>query len=172
MHVVVQEVLELRDEVWLARKLIIGAEQRGQLRIFGEDGFDHLQCIGPDRHIGIDEKNDLVRGCFHPAISRPAGPAVFLQFDELCSEIGRDAPGTIALTIGHHNDFVPRAHRRRSGAQALLKEAGWPLDQPRDREFEVAGMPNTQGTGYVDYVLWGDDGKPLALVHQHASFGT
>ena len=46
----------------------------------------------------------------------------------------------------------------------LLKEAGWPLDQPRDREFEVAGMPNDQGKGFVDYVLWGDDGKPLALV--------
>jgi type I restriction enzyme R subunit len=46
----------------------------------------------------------------------------------------------------------------------LLKEAGWPLDQPRDREYEVAGMPNTQGKGFVDYVLWGDDGIPLALV--------
>ena len=43
----------------------------------------------------------------------------------------------------------------------LLKEAGWPLDQPRDREFEVSGMPNEQGKGFVDYVLWGDDGKPL-----------
>ena len=46
----------------------------------------------------------------------------------------------------------------------LLKEAGWPLDQPRDREFEVSGMPNTEGKGFVDYVLWGDDGKPLGLV--------
>src|SRR5438876_2861329 len=46
----------------------------------------------------------------------------------------------------------------------LLKEAGWPLDQKRDREFEVAGMPNNQGKGFVDYVLWGDDGKPLGLV--------
>lgn len=46
----------------------------------------------------------------------------------------------------------------------LLKEAGWPLDQARDREFEIAGMPNTQGKGFVDYVLWGDDGKPLGLV--------
>ena len=46
----------------------------------------------------------------------------------------------------------------------LLKEAGWALDQARDREYEVAGMPNTQGKGFVDYVLWGDDGKPLALV--------
>lgn len=46
----------------------------------------------------------------------------------------------------------------------LLKEAGWPLDQPRDREFEVSGMPNAQGKGYVDYLLWGGDGKPLGLV--------
>jgi type I restriction enzyme R subunit len=46
----------------------------------------------------------------------------------------------------------------------LLKEAGWPLDQPRDREFEVSGMPNEKGVGFVDYVLWGEDGKPLGLV--------
>ena len=46
----------------------------------------------------------------------------------------------------------------------LLKEAGWPLDKPQDREFEVSGMPNKEDKGYVDYVLWGDDGKPLGLV--------
>jgi type I restriction enzyme, R subunit len=46
----------------------------------------------------------------------------------------------------------------------LLKEAGWALDQPRDREYEVAGMPNVPGKGFVDYVLWADDGRPLAVV--------
>ncbi|MFY9409691.1 MAG: DEAD/DEAH box helicase family protein [Methanosarcina flavescens] len=46
----------------------------------------------------------------------------------------------------------------------LLKEAGWSLDKDKDEEFEVSGMPNESGIGYVDYVLWGDDGKPLALV--------
>lgn len=46
----------------------------------------------------------------------------------------------------------------------LIKEAGWALDQRRDREYEVSGMPNEQGKGFVDYVLWGDDGKPLAVV--------
>ncbi|AOV17241.1 restriction endonuclease subunit R [Acidihalobacter aeolianus] len=45
-----------------------------------------------------------------------------------------------------------------------LRRAGWPLDQPRDREYEVTGMPNNQAKGYADYVLWGDDGKPLAVV--------
>ena len=46
----------------------------------------------------------------------------------------------------------------------LLHEAGWSLDKQQDREFEVAGMPNNQGIGFVDYVLWGDDGLPLAVV--------
>ncbi|MBK1623500.1 DEAD/DEAH box helicase family protein [Afifella marina] len=46
----------------------------------------------------------------------------------------------------------------------LLKEAGWGLDKPEDIEFEVTGMPNEKGLGYVDYVLWGGDGRPLGLV--------
>ncbi len=46
----------------------------------------------------------------------------------------------------------------------LLNEAGWPLADARDREYEVKGMPNNNGVGYVDYVLWGVDGLPLAVV--------
>ena len=46
----------------------------------------------------------------------------------------------------------------------LLHEAGWALDQERDREYEVTGMPNAEGKGFVDYVLWGADGLPLAVV--------
>jgi type I restriction enzyme R subunit len=46
----------------------------------------------------------------------------------------------------------------------LLKEAGWALDKKQDREYPVTGMPNTRDRGFVDYVLWGDDGKPLGLV--------
>lgn len=49
-----------------------------------------------------------------------------------------------------------------------LGESGWPLTDARDREFEVSGMPtgpgNQSGRGFVDYVLWGDDGAPLAIV--------
>jgi type I restriction enzyme R subunit len=46
----------------------------------------------------------------------------------------------------------------------LLREAGWPLDKPEDREYPVTGMPNEKGEGFVDYVLWGADGLPLAVV--------
>jgi type I restriction enzyme R subunit len=46
----------------------------------------------------------------------------------------------------------------------LLNEAGWALTDPKDREYEVTGMPTSGGQGFVDYVLWGADGLPLAVV--------
>ena len=39
----------------------------------------------------------------------------------------------------------------------LLREVGFPLNKEKDREYEVSGMPNDEGAGFVDYVLWGDD---------------
>lgn len=56
------------------------------------------------------------------------------------------------------------AETRSAYIDLLLKEAGWSLTPTRNFEVEVTGMPNNQNTGYVDYVLWGDDGKPLMLV--------
>ena len=46
----------------------------------------------------------------------------------------------------------------------MLREMGWDIDQVGCQEFEVQGMPNRTGIGFVDYVLWGDDGRPLAVV--------
>jgi len=73
-------------------------------------------------------------------------------------------------TLKKQNEATPDSHNyseqetRDLFIDLLLREAGWLLDQPRDREFEVTGMPNEQGKGYVDYVLWGDNGLPLAVV--------
>jgi type I restriction enzyme R subunit len=46
----------------------------------------------------------------------------------------------------------------------LLREAGFDPKAPGTEEVRVTGMPNTPGEGFVDYVLRGDDGKPLALI--------
>ncbi|EKX55908.1 Type I restriction-modification system, restriction subunit R [Rhodobacter sp. AKP1] len=62
-----------------------------------------------------------------------------------------------------HHDYNEAATRD-AFIDLLLEEAGWPLDKPQDIEFPVEGMPNQQGKGYVDYVLWGSDGLPLAVV--------
>ena len=50
----------------------------------------------------------------------------------------------------------------------LLREAGWDPYGKNVPEYPVKNcMPQANGSngdGYVDYVLWGDDGKPVALV--------
>ena len=45
-----------------------------------------------------------------------------------------------------------------------MKLAGWTFNKDVSIEYEVKGMPNAKGIGYVDYVLFGDNGKPLALI--------
>ncbi|WP_212001834.1 DEAD/DEAH box helicase family protein [Chitinophaga sp. HK235] len=44
----------------------------------------------------------------------------------------------------------------------LLEEAGWDVNAVNVREYSLKGMPG--GAGRADYVLWGDDGLPLAVV--------
>ncbi|NNK40525.1 MAG: DEAD/DEAH box helicase family protein, partial [Winogradskyella sp.] len=64
--------------------------------------------------------------------------------------------------------LIPESVTRKLYIDVLLKEAGWEnLAEGKDLEYEVTGMPvstNPSGIGYVDYVLWGKDGKPLAVV--------
>lgn len=48
-----------------------------------------------------------------------------------------------------------------------LREAGWDIEAANVKEYKVKNMPkstNKSEIGYVDYVLWNDDGKPLAVV--------
>ena len=47
----------------------------------------------------------------------------------------------------------------------MLADAGWIEGKDWRNEVPVTGMTvNKTGTGYVDYVLFGDDGRPLALI--------
>lgn len=83
------------------------------------------------------------------------------ELDRLQAEVASIKALNAARPDEHDYD---EAQTRTDLIDLLLREAGWPLDQPQDREYEVQGMPNTQGVGYVDYVLWGADGLPLAVV--------
>lgn len=62
---------------------------------------------------------------------------------------------------------ITEEETRRRYIDLLLREAGWDVEAANVREHEVKGMPvstNPTGKGYADYVLWGDNGKPLAVV--------
>jgi len=45
-----------------------------------------------------------------------------------------------------------------------LKIAGWDFDTNIQEELKLKGMPNNQNVGYADYVLFGNNGLPLAVV--------
>ena len=67
---------------------------------------------------------------------------------------------------------ISEAETRRLFIDLMLKEAGWNildidgLVQPSKAciEVELKGMPNAHEVGYADYVLFGSNGKPLAVI--------
>lgn len=76
------------------------------------------------------------------------------------------------LKASHADRVIPpppftEEDTRRIFIDILLSEAGWDPAAPNATEVEVTGMPlevNPTGVGYVDYVLWGSNGLPLAVV--------
>lgn len=61
-------------------------------------------------------------------------------------------------------DKISEDTTRKKYIDLALKEAGWAAGENCSVEEKVYGMPNATGIGYVDYVLWGKDNKPLAVV--------
>lgn len=72
----------------------------------------------------------------------------------------------------HRPPYMSEATTRRLYIDLYLQEAGWDIIDSENTvlpgkagiEIEVLGMPNAHGKGYCDYVLYGKDGKPLAIV--------
>ena len=61
------------------------------------------------------------------------------------------------------------ATTRRRLIDVALTEAGWDVGPNLSttevgQEYELTGQPTATGKGYADYVLWGDDGRPLAVI--------
>ena len=67
-------------------------------------------------------------------------------------------------TRAFHINKETEADTRRRYIDVQLKEAGWIIGSNCTIEEPVTGMPNPTGIGYVDYVLWGKDNLPLAVV--------
>lgn len=61
-------------------------------------------------------------------------------------------------------DDISEAETRRRYIDVELKLSGWTFGKDVGIEVEIPGMPNDSGIGFADYVLYGDNGKPLAVV--------
>jgi type I restriction enzyme, R subunit len=135
---------------------------------------------------GLTFKTELLA---KPAVSQPAVAQTAEQLQKLGEQL-REKEAKLSEVLASHaavdaelqklreevaaakkvNSAVPDTHdyaeaeTRKAYIDLLLREAGWELNPGVNFEVEVAGMANGQGKGFVDYVLWGDDGKPLMLV--------
>ena len=61
-------------------------------------------------------------------------------------------------------DAFTEAQTRRKYIDIELMDAGWRIGTDCREEVTVSGMPTPTGTGHADYVLFGDNGLPLAVI--------
>lgn len=94
-------------------------------------------------------------------------PVAPVQFIESVPKETVEAPQDITDKIDYSE-----AETRKLFIDLLLEEAKWEVLDKEGAivpskaciEIEVNGMPNSTGVGFVDYVLFGANGKPLAVV--------
>lgn len=61
-------------------------------------------------------------------------------------------------------DEISEFKTRKMYIDLEIELCGWQLGKDCLEEVEVEGMPNQAELGFVDYVLFGDNGKPLAVI--------
>lgn len=53
---------------------------------------------------------------------------------------------------------------RKAYIDVMLIDAGWEYNKNWKDEYPIDEMPNNSGFGFADYVLFGDDGRPVAVI--------
>ena len=123
-------------------------------------------CYGSDYQEGEFDRSLLEE---RPALPAPA-PVPDVDLDALIAENQALRAELTARREEQEKSYVPKPldlteyETRRLYIDAMLLDAGWTRGQDWLDEVELHGMPNKSGTGYADYVLYGSDGRPLAVV--------
>lgn len=93
-----------------------------------------------------------------------------LDFERLIEENQKLKKELTARREEQQQTYVPKPldlsefETRKLYIDTMLTEAGWAEGKNWINEVELPGMPNKSEIGYVDYVLYDDTHKPLALV--------
>ena len=121
---------------------------------------------------------------FNPALlaeqsAQPTPPAVdedaARKLDALIKENAALKEQLTQRREQQHQTYVPKPleiseyKTRKLYIDAMLQDAGWVEGKNWLNEVKLPGMPNKSETGYADYVLYGDDGKALAIVEAKRS---
>ncbi|MDH5935610.1 DEAD/DEAH box helicase family protein [Vibrio splendidus] len=91
------------------------------------------------------------------------------QLKQQTDHVKADKIRTNTLSLKSSFDFNEAETRKRL-IDAELRSEGWDVALDNEsteqvsKEYEVDGQPTTTGKGRCDYVLWDDNGKPLAVI--------
>ncbi|MGM9607268.1 MAG: DEAD/DEAH box helicase family protein [Oscillospiraceae bacterium] len=118
---------------------------------------------------------DYTEGKFDPTLldkqSGPvAEPTASLDFERLLAENEALKAELTARRAEQQQTYVPKPlelseyETRKIYIDAMLLDAGWTEGKDWLNEVELPGMPNKSELGFADYVLYGDDGRPLAVL--------
>ena len=100
----------------------------------------------------------------------PAKGATGIDLAALIAENAALKEELTARRVEQQQTYVPKPldlseyKTRKLYIDTMLIDAGWTEGRDWLNEVELPGMPNRSETGYADYVLYGDDGRPLAVV--------
>ncbi len=159
---------------WLVRTYGRGAKPASGLA-FSVDALPLNRAVPAER---LEQLNAAAARYVEAVVARAAAEAALRAGEEarakldaelaaLQAEVARAKADNARLSYVHDLD---EATTRDAFIDVLLGEAGWRFTRPgHDTEVPVTGMPNASGQGFVDYVLWGEDGEPLGLVEAKRS---
>ncbi|MBQ6571929.1 MAG: type I restriction enzyme HsdR N-terminal domain-containing protein, partial [Alistipes sp.] len=122
----------------------------------------------------VDEVKPFDRTLIPNSVQKSVIPpmkVIVSSTDKIVAEADKEAVTAPEPVVEIASD-LSEAETRTMYIDLMLKEAGWDIlptkgtVQPLKAciEVEVTGMPNNHDVGYVDYVLFGGDGKPLAVI--------
>lgn len=130
-------------------------------REYDEKTYDEsILASGNEKRIKADELMKLYEGL---SSKDKKLESVLKENEELREQMAKKRSQNVK-TREFHVDTISEAETRKRYIDVALKEAGWVIGRNVTEEEPVTGMPNSTGTGYVDYVLWGKDNLPLAVV--------
>ena len=124
-------------------------------------------CYGTDYQEGQFDRSLLEE---RPAAVVPAPAAPDVDLDALIAENQALKAELTARREEQKQSYVSKPldlteyETRKLYIDAMLLDAGWTQGQDWLNEVELSGMPNKSGAGYADYVLYGSDGRPLAVI--------
>ena len=133
-------------------------------------------CYGSDYQEGqfdralLQEKQASFSSPSGGAVERSETERADVDLDALIAENQALKAELTARREEQEQTYVPKPldlseyDTRKLYIDAMLLDAGWTRGQDWLDEVELHGMPNKSGVGFADYVLYGSDGRPLAVI--------